>query len=69
MYAQKLVCDVIYLVHPGKCCGNLRKFRREKRRFTFECGSTSEEQMINEKIPHANWKSIERKSETFIPMA
>ena len=25
--------------------------------------------MINEKIPHANWKFIERKSETFIPMA
>ena len=25
--------------------------------------------MVNEKIPHANWKFIERKSETFIPMA
>ena len=58
------------LVHPGKCYGNLRKFCREKRRFRFECGSTSKEQIMNnEKIPHANWKSIERKSETFIPMA
>ena len=41
-----------------------------KKKFRFECGSTSKEQIMNnEKIPHANWKSIERKSETFIPMA
>ena len=47
-----------------------RKFRREKRTFRFESGSTNKEQIMNnEKILHANWKFIERKSETFIPMA